>query len=298
MNEVDPARHGSRIRPGQPGGAEGLTLCATYERRLDGSVERLLENALDWEHLPWLHSTSFTSIRKLEAGNWGWRARVGLPGNPAPQEILLELLLDHEKREWVSRVLEGPGAGNEIWSRTDPVDDRSCDVFVEFHLANVRPQEAEAYGKAYRRLYARLYDEDESMMAGRQAMLDLLKSNPKRSGEPVELGMKDELVAKLPLQFEFGRRPFRLVEFGGKLVAHSTICPHFLGPLELCEVDAGGIVTCPWHGCLFDVSSGKSADQYHYCLETPPRIVIDPATGRVTACPPHPTAQIPNPAAP
>lgn len=283
MGEGTHPLQGVRARPGEPGGAQDLTLCATYERRLDGSVERLLENALDWEHLPWLHDSTFTSIRKLEAGKWGWRARIGLPGNPEPHEILLELLLDHEKREWVSRTLEGPGVGNEIWSRTDPVDERSCDVFVEFHLANVGPGVAEAYGKAYERLYTRLYDEDESMMVGRQAMLDLKRKKREAAPAVVDLGNREELQEKLPLVFEFRGEPFRLVEFEGKLVAHSTICPHFLGPLEHCEVDEKGIVTCPWHGCLFDIVSGCSADQNSFRLTASPEIVVEPETGRVTA---------------
>lgn len=288
---------GVRIRPGQPGGAQNLTLCGTYQRRLDGSVERLLENALDWEHLPWLHSSSFTSIRRQEAGTWGWRARVGLPGNPDPHEIVLELLLDHDRREWVSRVLEGPGTGNEIWSRTDPVDERTCDVFVQFHLAGVRAAEAEAWGRGYQRLYARLYDEDESMMVGRQAMLDLLRSRSGGAGqERVDLGPIDGIAARLPLAFGFNGKPFRLVEYDGRLLAHSTICPHFLGPLDHCAVDAAGVVTCPWHGCTFDIVSGCSADQNSFHLEPPPSIRSDEAAGRVYACR-APAEEIPEKAA-
>ena len=105
------AVRGKIIRPAEEGGAQGLTHVGSYERRLQGSVERLLENALDWEPLPWLHSSSFTWIKRQEAGNWGWRARVGLPSTEEPQEILLELILDRDDRSWVSRVLEGPGAG-------------------------------------------------------------------------------------------------------------------------------------------------------------------------------------------
>ncbi len=271
------------MRPGEPGGADDLTLCATYERRLDGSVERLLENALDWEHLPWLHDSSFTWIRKEECGGWGWRARVGLPSTQEPQEILLELLLDRGKREWVSRVLKGPGAGNEIWSRTDPVDDRTCDVFVEFHLAGVPEAQAAAFGEGYRRLYTRLYDEDESMMVGRQAMLDLKRKRREAVPDSIELGTMEAIESKLPFVFEFAGEPFRLVRFKGEWIAHSTICPHYLGPLDHCKVNGEGVVTCPWHGCLFDIVTGKSADQNTFCLSSPPVIEVDEATGTVTA---------------
>ena len=54
----------------------GLTLAAVYEREVAASLERIWENVLDWEHLPWLHRTSFQAIHEVEAGPSGWRARV------------------------------------------------------------------------------------------------------------------------------------------------------------------------------------------------------------------------------
>lgn len=45
-----------------------------YQRRMPVSLARMYENALDWEHLPWLHSSSFTAIECIESGDWGWRA--------------------------------------------------------------------------------------------------------------------------------------------------------------------------------------------------------------------------------
>lgn len=282
-NESIAAVRGKMIRPGDEGGAQGLEHVASYERRLGGSVERLLENALDWEHLPWLHDSSFAWIKRQESGDWGWRARLGLPSTEEPQEILLELLLDHEGQAWVSRVLEGTGAGNEIWSHTVAVDDRTCDVFVEFHLANVIPVQAESYGKAYQRLYARLYDEDEGMMIGRQEQLDRLRASKSEAPERLVLGTIEDVKARLPLLFEYGGHPFRLVEFEGRLLAHSTVCTHYLGPLDHCAVEEGGIVTCPWHGCTFDICTGKSADKNNFKLQPAPRVEVDDATGEVVA---------------
>ena len=46
----------------------------TYKRTLPVSLERMYENALDWEHLPHLHASSFSSLQCLDAGAWGWRA--------------------------------------------------------------------------------------------------------------------------------------------------------------------------------------------------------------------------------
>jgi hypothetical protein len=36
------------------------------------------ENVLDWEHLPWLHRTTFGHIRLLASSREGWRAEASL----------------------------------------------------------------------------------------------------------------------------------------------------------------------------------------------------------------------------
>ena len=68
----------------------------TYRRELSMSSERLYENAIDWEHLPYLPRSSFAHIECAEAGVWGfstriwpqsynedeaWRSNCGLTGN-------------------------------------------------------------------------------------------------------------------------------------------------------------------------------------------------------------------------
>jgi nitrite reductase/ring-hydroxylating ferredoxin subunit len=42
----------------------------------------------------------------------------------------------------------------------------------------------------------------------------------------------------------------------GQFYALDGICPHAGGPLGQGRL-AGGIVTCPWHGWQFDVTSGR-----------------------------------------
>ncbi len=42
----------------------------------------------------------------------------------------------------------------------------------------------------------------------------------------------------------------------GKIYAMNGACPHLGGPLGEGSL-AGRIVTCPWHGWQFDVTSGK-----------------------------------------
>ena len=51
---------------------------AVYHRTLKTSVDGIWANVLDWEHIPWLHATTFTSVELLARGANFWRARVGL----------------------------------------------------------------------------------------------------------------------------------------------------------------------------------------------------------------------------
>jgi len=63
----------------------------------------------------------------------------------------------------------------------------------------------------------------------------------------------------------------------GALVAHGTICPHWLGPLED-AVPQNGRLRCPWHDYLFDVRTGTSADGRGYRLAPTRRVMVDPLT--------------------
>jgi len=286
---------GNRARPGEPGGAAigagGLTRIGGYDRRMPAAMDRMMENALDWEHLPWLHDSSFTWIKRLEAGDWGWRCRIGQPSTGKPQEITLELLLDTPSRTWVSRVLKGMGAGSEIWTTAEAHNENELTVHVQFWMAGlegVAEEVLKSFGEGYARLYERLYDEDEGMMVERQSRLDHLKGNAAGEAERLELGKLADVRSRAPFCFNFGRGRFRLIEHQGELLAHSTVCTHWLGPLDQCEVEkAEGseqeILVCPWHGCTFDLKTGESADTHKFKLDTAPRIELDEQTGEVSA---------------
>lgn len=47
-----------------------------------------------------------------------------------------------------------------------------------------------------------------------------------------------------------------LFNIGGACYAVDDACTHVGGPLSSGEVE-GTVVTCPWHGAQFDVTSGK-----------------------------------------
>ena len=248
---------------------------AVYRRRMPVSLERMIENALDWEHLPWLHSSSFETIRLVSSDEDHWRALARLAGGE--DETLLELRLHEDRLGWATRTLEGSGAGTLIDSRVIVHEEREIEVVVEFHVPGLADaQTRAAVGDLYLALYETLYDEDESMMVGRQQRLD--ERRGPRPGED-DLGDLETLKARLPLTVSTPRGPFRIVEADGQLLVHAALCPHSLGPLEgtPCAGESGRLeVRCPWHGYRFDVESGASCDGHALKLAPAPQLTVDP----------------------
>ena len=151
---------------------EALTLVATYRRTIHTSLERIWENVMDWEHLPWLHRRSFTAIQLLERTPELWRARVTLAPAETARIAVIEVRTDQPYLRYWSRTLEGQGAGTEILTCLEPLGERTTGIVVEFRVPGVSLAQANAVGAAYLRLYTRLWDEDERMMIRRQAWLD------------------------------------------------------------------------------------------------------------------------------
>ena len=121
------------------------------------------------------------------------------------------------------------------------------------------------------------------MMVRREAMLARQATLPERGGASLELGPLAELRARLPLRVELDGRPYRVLALGDDLVAHSTVCPHMLGPLEDAISD-GDTLECPWHRFRFDLRTGRSCDGRGLRLLPAPRVAIGP-DGRVTLVP-------------
>ena len=266
----------------QPGASPSklgsLASVGVYRREVRASLDRIWENVLDWEHLPWLHRESFSRIDVLEAGSEGWRAQVGLAPAEAGRQILLEVSLERPALRYVARTLEGPGRGTEIWTQLQPRSPDRTGIEVEFLLPGLRPEQRGALGRAYQQLYALLWDQDESMMERREARLTARPAAALPGSFP--LGPLAALRARLPLAVEVGGRGFRVVELEGELLAHATECPHRLGPLEHAALE-DGCLRCPWHGYRFDLRSGRSADGRRLRLAPAPRVWIDPVSSEV-----------------
>lgn len=231
---------------------------ATYTRELPISLERMYENAIDGEHLPYLHRDSFSELTILESGNWGWHAK----GHLAPKSFMnfmeLELRLDRDKHRWITRTLSGLGKGSEIWTHAIPLEDNKIKVIVDFYVPKLPRFLKSMFAKEYINTYSKLYDEDLWMMATRQHELDRLKNrksaqnHAQLNASSINLGNKAQVEQTLPVQFSLKGHPYRLIQLKDTLIAHSSTCPHMLGPLQDSDV-INGKVECPWHGYQFDV---------------------------------------------
>ena len=264
------------VLPASPRSA--LPHLGTYVREMAVSVERMYENALDWAHLPHLHSSSFSAIELMTTQDDAWSARVW---NPAPRTAVssvIELRLDRTCRRWITRTLDGANAGSEIWTHCIPLDRRRLGVVVDFFAPGVAVGSRVRAGEAYAALYARLYDEDERMMLTRQGELDRRGVEPRsaRPHAPVNLGRAAELTALLPLDVTVGGGRYRVASADGAVCAYALTCPHALGPLDDAPI-VQGHVTCPWHGYRFDVRTGRCADDSVACRLPVLKVVVDVA---------------------
>jgi len=259
--------------------AAGLSLAATYTREVRAGIERMWENVLDWEHLPALHEIYFNHVALIDIGSWGWRIELTKAGT-ADRRMLLELQIDRAKARYRVRTLAGEGTGTEIWTLLEALGPQRTAIEVHFYLPGHRPETLAVLGEKYRSSYARLWDQDEAMMVRREALLARSRTRSGGSGASLRLGPLSEL--RLPLLVELDGGPFRIIELeGGELVAHSTICPHWLGPLDQAAPE-NGVLRCPWHGYRFDLRTGMSVDGRGCRLAPAPRVLVDPVTGEVS----------------
>jgi nitrite reductase/ring-hydroxylating ferredoxin subunit len=197
-----------------------------YVRDLGAGLPRLIENALDWEHLPHLHEGSFEAITLIDRDGHGWRAGAVLAGGAA---VDVELRLDRDRLGWVTTTVQAETPLSRIESRAEALGPEACRVSVRFYVPNAPEESHAAIGAYFKSLYAQLYDEDEAMMIARARAL--------REGAAAHQTMRTVILAD------------------STEVSVPSVCPHQGLPLSA-EPDADGIITCPWHGYRFDVRTG------------------------------------------
>lgn len=255
-----------------------LQYLGSYVRELPVNMARMMENALDWEHLPHVHASSFGAIEVLEAGRWGWRARALPAGGDSNAEgdwQTLELVLDAQKHYWATTVIAGPAASIEIHTQASALGPGSIQVDVRFYSSVPVPDEqVPLYLDVLRQQYALLYDEDDALMQGRQAALDERASLAGESGErEVLVGELARLPQDQPISVPTPAGRYCVRFDDGQWVVHSAVCPHLLGPLDTAPLAADGTVRCPWHGYRFHVATGENIGGQCRALPPPPSLV-------------------------
>ena len=258
---------------------DAMHFLGSYRRALPVNLQRMMENAYDWEHLPFVHPSSFADIALVEQGRWGWRCKAALPGGAGTQAI--ELLVDRPNHYWATTVVEGFGQGVEIHTQASEVDTGGIEVDVRFYLPE--PPESEAQADfllaALQSQYATLYDEDEALMSGRQAALD---AQPRglavAPGPDADLGAVTDFDRDTPTLRDVEGAALVVRNHEGQWVAHSAVCPHRLGPLESAAIENGAVV-CPWHGYRFSLSSG--AEEQGRCGKLPILAQLEERDGRL-----------------
>jgi len=67
---------------------------------------------------------------------------------------------------------------------------------------------------------------------------------------------KEEVPPGTIREFQIDGKTFALANVEGKLFAVNNVCMHRGGPLGQGEL-VGQVVTCPWHGWRYDVTTGR-----------------------------------------
>ncbi len=75
-------------------------------------------------------------------------------------------------------------------------------------------------------------------------------------GELIEVSTLTDLAPGMCQQVDARGRPVALCNVNGTIYAIHGTCTHRGGPLGEGELH-GSVVTCPWHGAQFDVTTGQ-----------------------------------------
>ena len=75
-------------------------------------------------------------------------------------------------------------------------------------------------------------------------------------GELVKVAKKSEIPTDTGKHVEVKGREIALFKIGNKVCAINHICAHQGGPLAEGGIE-GNVVTCPWHGWQYDVTTGE-----------------------------------------
>ena len=118
--------------------------------------------------------------------------------------------------------------------------------------------------------YATLYDEDMDLMQGRQSALEdrsRWRENQDQA-EAYRVGALQDLDQTVTHTVETHQGRYCVRYWQDQWIAHSAVCPHQLGPLQDSEIDADGLITCPWHGFQYRPEDGRSPEPFTERIST------------------------------
>jgi nitrite reductase/ring-hydroxylating ferredoxin subunit len=78
--------------------------------------------------------------------------------------------------------------------------------------------------------------------------------------EKVKVAQRSQILEGSAIAVDAGGKKIAIFNAGGKLYAIDNTCLHRGGPLAEGDLD-GTVVTCPWHGWEYDVTTGRSLNE-------------------------------------
>ena len=86
---------------------------------------------------------------------------------------------------------------------------------------------------------------------------------------------KEDLAESKPVKVEVKGKSIMVVMVKGEVFAIDSACSHRGGPLEQGKMD-GYEVSCPWHGALYDVRTGRVNEKTNWGkFQTPYKVSAD-----------------------
>ncbi len=253
-----------------------LFVLGTDRHDLAVPMARMVENVLDWEHLPWVHPENFVSSEHIEHGRRWYRARFGNSGTPKTYNQVLVVLhaSDRSHSRWSIILEEGPRAGHVVYTTAERLDEERIVTHVTFY-SPTRPRNEvtrRAMFAVFKKQYDQIYDQDLEMMRDRQEALNRLTTRASDVSLDAPLGTVEAVGARLPILLTHQGRRFWIRTGPAGLEAVAADCAHRLGLLP-CTAH-GEVSVCPLHGYAFDLVRGRSADGRGLKLATPPQVDI------------------------
>ena len=78
--------------------------------------------------------------------------------------------------------------------------------------------------------------------------------------EKVKVARRSQIPEGSAIAVDAGGKKIAIFNAGGKLFAIDNTCLHRGGPLAEGDLD-GTVITCPWHGWEYDITTGRSLDE-------------------------------------